>query len=110
VDYFCFNAIGSTIKVSSKDETEPVNFCGIQVFNKMMYKIKDDYGYCLTVGNSDSEGVYGSENDHWVRTDESVYVVGTNDFEHCTYWTFDNTEQKGVYLITLAQNKDDYTD
>jgi len=66
----------------------------------MMYKIKDNYGYCVTVGNAD----------HWVRTDDSVYVVGTNDLEHCTYWTFDKTEQNGVYLITLAQNKDDYTD
>jgi hypothetical protein len=79
-DYYCYNAFANSIKVSAKDQNTPVNFCGIQVWGTetkdLKYKIVDDYGYCLTVGNFE----------HWVRDDKSTYIVGNKD-EDCALWT-----------------------
>ena len=42
-----------------------------------LYKIVDDHGYCLTVGNGDM----------WKRDGESTFVVGNNE-NLCAGWRF----------------------
>jgi hypothetical protein len=64
------------------------------------YKIVDDYGYCLTVGNAG----------HWVRDDESSYIVGSVYDYNCAFWEFKESSETGVYFLELAVNKEENKD
>ena len=60
-----------------------------------MYKIIDDYGYCVTVGNAKS----------WTRDDTSTYVVGSDLDTNCGYWQYGPTGEEGVFTLIMAVNK-----